>query len=281
MPSRMLLTHVSGHSDTIRNCIHMTIRDIIREIERRAPLRYQDGFDNSGLQVGLDLGRECRRVSVCLDVTEEVVDEALERGCELLVSHHPLLFHPLRQVTLSTYQERCVVKALRGGLAIYSAHTSLDNAPGGVNFRIAELIGLEGCEWLEPKEGMDAGSGLVGCLPAEETPESLLGRLKDIFKVERLVHSDPALVGRIGKVALCGGAGAFLLPQARAKGAQCFITGELHYHDFFGPGLLLVEMGHYQSEQYTMDLIRDIISGAFPSLDVSLTSVRTNPERYL
>lgn len=258
----------------------MTIREIIGVIERQAPLEFQDGFDNSGLQVGTGLDRECRKAMVCLDITEEVVDEAVEQGCDLLVSHHPLIFHPLKQLTLSTYQERCVVKALASSLVIYSAHTSLDNAPGGVNYKMAELIGMEKCEWLDPKPGINAGSGLLGYLVVDETPESLIDRLKSIFKVECLVHSPIAGGDKIRKVALCGGAGAFLMPKARACGAQCFITGELHYHDFFDPGMLLVGLGHYQSEQYTMDLLRDILADGCPELEIQFTSVLTNPLQY-
>ena len=108
----------------------MKLKEIIAALERLAPLHLQDEWDNSGLQVGFPES-DIRRVLVCLDVTEMIVDEAVARGCELIVSHHPLLFKPLRQVSDTTYQQRCVVRALAAGVSIYSAHTSLDNAPGG------------------------------------------------------------------------------------------------------------------------------------------------------
>ena len=137
----------------------MKLKDIIGIIESRAPLRYQDDFDNSGLQVGSP-GDEVRRVLVCLDVTEAVMDEAERLDCDLVLSHHPLIFKALRQVGDATYQQRCAVRAVRSGIAVYSAHTSLDNAPHGVNHKIAELLGLERLGWLSPRPDGESGSGL-------------------------------------------------------------------------------------------------------------------------
>lgn len=253
------------------------VSDVIKAIERIAPLRFQDEWDNSGLQVGF-AGDEVGKVLVCLDITEEIVDEAIAGKCNMIVSHHPLLFHSLKQVSDCTYQQRCVTKAIKEGIAIYSAHTSLDNAPGGVNHKIAELIGLKNPEWIEPKE--DCGSGLIGELPEALEPEQFLETLKTTFKVESLRHSGPA--GKpVKKVALCGGAGAFLMPIAKALGADCFISGEFHYHDYFeSDGMLLVEPGHYQSEQYTQDLLKDILQKAIPGLQIQITEINTNPTRY-
>ncbi|MBP5572238.1 MAG: Nif3-like dinuclear metal center hexameric protein [Bacteroidales bacterium] len=254
------------------------VKDVINAIEAVAPLKLQDEWDNSGLQVGFTQD-EVKGVLVCLDITEEIVDEAIEKGCTMIVSHHPLLFHALKQVSDSTYQQRCVAKAITKGLAIYSAHTSLDNARGGVNFKIAELIGLRNLDWLEPKEGMDAGSGLIGELAKPTDAETLLNQLKDTFKVKCLKHTEPTKP--VKTVALCGGAGAFLMQTAARKGADCFITGEFHYHDYFdNDGMLLVELGHYQSEQYTKDLLKDIIVKAMPGLRVEMTEIDTNPTRY-
>ena len=253
------------------------VSDVIAAIEKVAPLKFQDEWDNSGLQVGF-ASDPVRGVLVCLDVTEEIVDEAVRRGCTMIVSHHPLLFHSLRQVSDSTYQQRCVARAIKEGIAIYSAHTSLDNARGGVNFKIAELIGLQDLRWLEPKP--ECGSGLIGSLPAPEQPEAFLERLQNTFKVKALRHSEPGSKP-ISKVALCGGAGAFLMGKAIQEGADCFISGEFHYHDYFDTeGMMLVELGHYQSEQFTKDLLRDILRRALPDLRVEMTQTDTNPIRY-
>lgn len=128
-----------------------TVKEIATALEMFAPLPLQDGFDNAGLQIGLT-DAEVTGVLLCLDVTEQVIDEAATLGCNLIVSHHPLLFRPLKRITGGNYVERCVIKALSKGIAIYSAHTNLDNATGGVNYRIADKLGLKNVKILQPKE---------------------------------------------------------------------------------------------------------------------------------
>ena len=257
----------------------MKLREVTAALERLAPLRLQDEWDNSGLQVGFPES-DADRVLVCLDVTEEIVDEAVAKRCNLIVSHHPLLFKALRQVSDATYQQRCVVKALAAGISVYSAHTSLDNAPGGVNYEIARRLGLQDLRWLSPMEGADAGSGLVGELPSPRRDADFLAEVKQLFGVESLRHSVPD--GRlVRRVALCGGAGAFLLGEAVRSGADCFLSGEFHYHDYFeNRGVLLVELGHYQSEQFTQDLLCDYLKEQCPGLQVVKTALNTNPIRY-
>ncbi len=257
----------------------MTVRDIEKAIEKIAPLSLQDGFDNAGLQVGCE-SAEVSGVLVCLDVTEDIINEAFDRKCDMIVSHHPLLFSPLKRVSDFTYQQRCVCAALTAGVSIYSAHTNLDNARGGVNFKMAEKIGLKDLQWLEEKPGADAGSGLIGDLPEEVGAEEFLLGLKDIFEVKALAYSDVPSEKKISKVALCGGAGAFLIPKAQEKGADAFVTGEIRYHEFFeNEGMLLAALGHYESEQFTIDLIADIIQNAFPHLKVEKAWKNTNPIR--
>ena len=257
----------------------MRLKEIVAALERLAPLRLQDEWDNSGLQVGFPES-EISGILVCLDITEAIVDEAVAKGADLIVSHHPLLFKPLRQVSDATYQQRCVVRALSAGISIYSAHTSLDNAPGGVNHRIAQLLGLQDLRWLVPLAGEDAGSGLVGVLPQPETDRAFFARVKRLFGVQCLRHS--ATDGRkIRRVALCGGAGAFLLRDAIAAGADCFLSGEFHYHDYFeNGGVLLCELGHYQSEQYTRDLLQEYLAANCPGVRVVKTDLDTNPTCY-
>ena len=258
----------------------MIIKDITSAIESVAPLSYQDDFDNSGLQVGCS-PKEIHSVLVCLDITEDVVDEAIERGADMIVSHHPLIFKALQQVADSTYQQRCVVKAITHDIAVYSAHTSLDNAPGGVNHRIADILHLSGLAWLSVHPDGKSGSGLVGTLESPLNDEAFYALLKDKFGVKSLRCSRPD--GRmIRKVAVCGGAGAFLLRDAIAANADCFVCGEFHYHDYFeNSGTLLAELGHYQSEQFTIDLICDILSNALPELEIIRTNINTNPTYYL
>ena len=257
----------------------MTVKQIIEALERFAPLNLQEPYDNSGLQVGFP-GTEVTGILVSLDITESIIDEAVSRGCNLVVSHHPLLFHPLKCVSDAAWQQRCVVKALSNKIALYSAHTNLDNARGGVNFKIAERLGLKVTDWLSPVEGRDAGSGLVGELPVAEEAGSFISRVQEIFGVPCLKHT-PAAGKSVRKVALCGGAGAFLIGDALKKGVDCFITGEFHYHDFFnGEGMLLMELGHWQSEQFTCNLLENIIKKNFPDAEVKLSGLCTDPVEY-
>jgi dinuclear metal center YbgI/SA1388 family protein len=364
----------------------MKIAQITGELETFAPLALQDEFDNSGLQVG-DVSQTARGILLCLDVTEEVIDEALELDCNLIISHHPLLFKPLKTLTGKTYIEKCVVKACKNDLVIYAAHTNLDNVWGGVNFRLAEKIGLQNIRILKPqKNGLlklatfvpveqadvvrnalykagagnigdydscsfnaagdgtfraketanpfageigelhtekevrietvlpvhkkeavlrallishpyeepaydfyplvnsweRAGAGIVGELPAEEDEELFLQRIKSIFRLKCLKHS-PFTGKKIREVALCGGSGAFLIPEAVNYGADAFLTGEARYNDYYDVEnrILLAVLGHYESEHCTKEIFFDIISKKFPNFAVHFSNVDTNPVNYL
>lgn len=255
----------------------MKIKEVAETLERFAPLPLQESYDNAGLQIGLTVDEEVSGVLLCLDVTEEVVREAETKGCNLIVAHHPLLFRPLRRITLLTQVERCVVEAVKKGIAVYAAHTNLDNAPGGVNFMMAERLGLEDVTFLEPMKGREGGSGVVGTLPRPMFPDAFLTRVAGIFGVEAMLHNGfPRMVGR---VALCGGAGDFLLDAAVSAGADAFLTGEMGYHRYFGheDDLLIGVMGHYQSERFTIQLLERILRDAHPALRLELTTVNTNP----
>lgn len=260
----------------------MKIKEIVSALERFAPLPLQDGFDNAGLQIGLTEA-EATGALLCLDVTEAVIDEAIVSGCNLVISHHPLLFKGYKSITGKDYVERCILKAIKNDIVIYSAHTNLDNAPGGVNYKIAEKIGLKNVCILDPKADYpESGSGVVGELDEPETELEFLKRIKKTFEVGCLKHNK--LTGReIQKVALCGGSGAFLLPQAIQSGADVFITGEIKYHEYFGhePDLLMAEIGHYESEQYTKEIFYSIIRDLFPNFLLQFSKVNTNPIKYL
>ena len=293
------------------NAMGTKASEIFAKLEALAPLSFQENYDNCGLQVGFETA-DVEKVLVCLDVTEAIIKEADELGCQLVISHHPLIFKGLKSISGSTYQERCVRKAILSDVAVYSAHTSLDNILGGVNHKIASLLGLSSLRWLdsgESAEGCDekcggaadkscgegaegkcggadtvaraSGSGLIGELKEPVAAAEFLRTVKTIFSVKALKHSPLPSATTIRSVALCGGAGAFLLPQAVAKGADCFISGEFHYHDYFDPGTLLIELGHYESEQFTQDLLKESLERAFPELEIVKTSVNTNPQEWL
>lgn len=261
----------------------MIIAELLQSLEELAPLPLQDDYDNSGLQVGLS-GQDLKAVLVTLDITEDVIDEAARLGCNLIVSHHPLIFKALKKVTDASYQQRCVLKAIKNDIVLYAAHTNLDNAENGVNYKMAEVLGLTGLEWLSPREdaaGRSCGSGVIGNLPSEVDARAFLLDVKSKFGVDCLMHSE---INRntVRRVAICGGAGSFLMPDAIKAGADCFLTGEISYHHFFeNDGLLVAALGHYQSEQYTKDLLKDYMVQRFPELRVEIYSGSTNPINYL
>ncbi len=258
------------------------IKEVLCALERFAPLPLQDGFDNAGLQIGLTEA-EITGALLCLDVTEAVVDEAIQLGYNLIVSHHPVLFHGLKSITGSTYIERCVMKAIKHDIVIYSAHTNLDNAPEGVNFEIARRLQLKEVQILSPKQpGADFGSGVIGVLEQPEEEISFLKRVKETFRVGCVLHS--AGTGRkVRKVAICGGAGSFLIDEALAQQADVFLTGEIKYHEFFGHDgeILLAAIGHYESEQYTRELLQELLRRECPELQTKITNINTNPINYL
>lgn len=260
----------------------MKLREITAALEDYAPLALQDGFDNAGLQIGLTEDVDATGALLCLDVTEDVIDEAIGNGCNVIISHHPLLFHPVKQIDNSDYVRRCIMKAIKGNIAIYSAHTNLDNAEAGVNFKIAEKIGLNNLKFLKIADNGQGGSGVVGTLDSPIDKDEFVDEIKRIFKVGAVRYNQWTGTS-ISKVALCGGAGAFLISDAIREKADVFITGEIGYHRFFGHenDIMLMEIGHYESEQYTIELLQEIMQQKCPNLrKVIMTSINTNPISY-
>lgn len=259
----------------------MKIKDVIATLERFAPLPLQDGFDNAGLQIG-QTEAEVSGVLLCLDVTEAVVDEAVACGANLIVAHHPLLFHGLKCIAGRNTVERCVVKAIENHITVYAAHTNLDNARGGVNYKIAEKLGAEVKSFLLPKDS-ESGSGVVALLPAPVGAGEFLNGVKKAFNVDCLMHNAFNPKRSVSKVAICGGAGAFLLSNAIDAGCDAFLTGEMHYHDYFGheDEILIAVAGHYQTEQFTSEIFRDLIKNEYHALRVETTKIDTNPIKYL
>jgi dinuclear metal center YbgI/SA1388 family protein len=258
------------------------IQDVVVALERFAPLPLQEGFDNAGLQVGLT-ETDVSGALLCLDVTEAVIDEAISLGCNLIVSHHPLLFHPLKQISDKNDVQRMVRKAIRNDITILSMHTNIDNAVGGVNYKIAEKLGLEECQLFCEKQVGDiqGGSGVVGVFTEPMGAKAFIRRMKAVFGV-MCVMGNELLQRPIRKVAICGGAGSFLLPEAIAMGADAFITGEMHYHEYFAheQEIQIAVIGHYQSEQYTAELFAEILHASCPELKTYITSINTNPIHY-
>ncbi len=261
----------------------MKIKQVLSALEQFAPLPLQESWDNAGLQIGLTEA-EVSGALLCLDVNESIVDEAIRKGCNLIVSHHPLLFRGLKQISGENDVQRCVMKAIKHDVVVISMHTNMDNAQNGVNWKIAEKIGLEDCQFFAQKqvEGIEAGSGVVGRLPQPMAANDFILFVKRQFGVA-CAQCNELLQRPISKVAICGGAGDFLLDDAVAQGADAFITGEMHYHQYFGyeQRIQICVIGHYQSEQYTAEIFRDIIHQACPGVRTVLAETMTNPIVYI
>lgn len=273
----------------------MKIKEVLDALEHFAPLPLQEDYDNAGLQVGLTEA-EVSGALLCLDVTEAVVDEAIATSCNVIVSHHPLIFRKLRRISGEDYVQRAVMKAIKYDIAIISMHTNLDSVYGGVNFKIAEKIGGKVSGFLhhgapvEPiKEPVStgynkllSGEGAVCTLDTPIAADDFIKMLKSRFAVECMM-TNQLLRRPIRTVAICGGAGDFLLGDAMEAGTDAFITGEMHYHQYFGcdQQIQIAVLGHYQSEQFTKEIFRDIIHRECPGVNCVMSGINTNPILYL
>ena len=269
------------------------IYQVVDALEHYAPLPLQEGYDNAGLQVGLTEAVEVSGALLCLDVTEAVVDEAIRKGCNLIVSHHPLIFRKLARISDENYVQRTVRKAIKNDITIVSMHTNMDAAKGGVNFKIAEKLGLRNLRFFGGEkeiDGVKGGEGVIGEITDETdtlhadgiAADDLVLMLRERFQAE-CVQCNQLLRRPIRKVALCGGAGSFLLDAAIAAGADAFITGEMPYHEFFGheQEIQICVIGHYQSEQFTSEIFRSIITEKCPGVKCEISEINTNPIIYL
>lgn len=363
----------------------MKIKDIISAIETKANISLQEDYDNSGLIYGNPTD-EVQKVLVSIDCTEEVIDEAIKENCNMVVSHHPLIFGGLKKITGKNFVERTLIKAIKNNIAIYAAHTNLDNCFGGVNFKIAMKMGLKHTKILRPmrnkllklvvfcpvehaddvrlamfhagagtigdydycsfnaeglgsfKAGAEsnpfvgkkgevhfekelrvetilpsyllnrvvgaminahpyeevaydvyplanefhkAGSGITGELEQEMEVQAFFEIMKKTFQIPVIKHTKSTQTS-IKKVALCGGAGSFLIKDAISIGADIFITGDIKYHQFFDAGkkIILADIGHYESEQFTTELLFDVIREKFPNFAVLISKTKTNPVYY-
>lgn len=363
----------------------MKIKDIISAIETKAKLSLQEDYDNSGLIYGHPAD-DIQKVLISVDCTEEVIDEAIKENCNMVVSHHPLIFGGLKKITGKNFVERTLIKAIKNNIAIYAAHTSLDNCFGGVNFKIAKKMGLNNVKILKPMqdkllkivvfcpvehadevrlamfhagagtigdydycsfnaEGLGsfkageesnpfvgkkgevhfekelrvetilpsyllkdvieaminahpyeevaydvyplanefyrAGSGITGELEQEMEVQVFFENIKKIFQIPVIKHTKSTKTS-IKKVSLCGGAGSFLLKDAISSGADIFMTGDIKYHQYFDASekIILADIGHYESEQFTTELLFDVIREKFPNFAVLISKTNTNPVYY-
>ena len=277
----------------------LRIHEIVSAFEAVAPLALQESYDNSGLIVG-DRDAEVTRALLCLDCTEAVVDEAIVKGCDLIIAHHPIVFGGLKRFTGGDYVQRTVIKAIQNNIAIYACHTNLDNVlRGGVNERIAQQLGFDVERVLRPiaadfgsfasSRGVvdsevfrTAGAGILCNLQKPMNVLDFLQHVKERMGAE-VVKYTKCDIEVVGKVAICGGAGSFLIGDALRAGADAFITSDVKYHEFFDAQgkMLLCDIGHYESEKYTIDLFSNILSAKFPKFATIFAGTITNPIDYL
>lgn len=266
----------------------VTKRDIIAAIEQMAPRRLQEDYDNTGLQCG-SLDEPCTGVLLCVDVTADIVDEARRRACNLIVTHHPLLFRAIRQVDGRGRVQAALVAAIKSDVTVYSCHTAVDNAPGGISHAMAARLGLRDIEVLESREDPDlgaVGSGVIGTLSEPLTPAAFVALVKQKFGSPVARCSDPAMLpaGKtIQRVGLCGGAGAFLLDRAHSLGADAYLTSDTKHNVFIdcARDIFLVDIGHYESEECSKDIFYHVITKKFPNFAVYYSTFEENPIKYL
>ena len=266
----------------------MKIREITDAIEQYAPLRLQEEWDNAGIQVG-DPDTDITGVLLCTDATEAVVGEAISLGYNLVISHHPLIFRGLKKIMGRTPVERTVAMAIKNDITIYSAHTNMDSAWQGVSFRMADKIGMTGVQFLddnrvEPygeQESIMAGCGVIGDIEPKPARE-VLKRVKAAFEVGAVRYSGDG-DRMVSRVALCGGAGGFLLDKAVEQGAQLYVTADMRYHDFLDNSqrIVVADIGHYESEHFTKEIFLEIIQKKSPTFAVAFAKSETNQVNYL
>lgn len=261
-----------------------TARTVIDFLESIAPLDRQEAYDNSGLLLG-QADQPVTGIMICLDCTDEILDEAISKGCNMIIAHHPPIFSGLKRITGGTLTERIAIKAIRHHLVVYAIHTNLDNTLlHGVNERIARRLGLDIDGVLRPMPGSvdpGTGAGLLGYFSTPMAEADFLELLKTAMRTPVVRHT-PLTDKKIRRVALCGGSGSFLLPDALAAGVEAFVTADFKYHQFFDADgrILVCDIGHYESEQFTVELLHGLISGNFTNFAAHCTESNSNPVRY-
>nr|WP_295899553.1 Nif3-like dinuclear metal center hexameric protein [uncultured Alistipes sp.] len=259
----------------------MKIKDITDVIERFAPLAYQESYDNAGLIVGRP-DDEVRQALLAVDVTDEVLDEAEREGCDLVITHHPIVFHPLKRFNSADMVQRCVERAIRRGIALYACHTNLDSAPEGMSWRLAALLGIGELSVLQPSEGDPrAGFGVVGELPEPLPTVEFLRRMQQRLGVKVVRHSD-LVSEQVCRIALCTGAGASLMADARRAGADLYVTADLKYNDFMFPDgeFVVADIGHFESEYCAIELLFEVLSKNLITFAVRKSGCSRNPVNY-
>ena len=259
----------------------MIVGEIVKTIEAFAPLEIQEKWDNSGLCIG-SYDSEVKGVLLGFDCTPDLVDEAIECGANLIITHHPLIFGGIKKISSEDIVGRSIIKAISNGISIYSAHTNADKVIGGVSGSMASKLGLSSVTPLEcDKDGI--GLGALGIFLAPKSAEEIFQIIKEKFKVKVIKSSKP-LSGLISKVAVCGGSGASLIEVAMTAGAQLYISADISYHHFFtNENFMIMDIGHFESEVDIVDILFSILKKNFSNfaIHISKNLLDSNPIYYI
>ena len=255
------------------------VKDVTKVIEEFAPLAIQEKWDNSGLCIGSP-DAPVSSVLFGLDCTPELVDEAIECGADMIVTHHPLIFSGLKKISPEDMVGEAVIKAIKAGISIYAAHTNADKVIAGVSGAMAAKLALQNVEILS-EDGEGTGLGVVGDLPEPMTAQQMVAFVKERFGLQAM-RTSKLIDGEIKKVALCGGSGGSLISAAKTAGAQVYLSGDISYHNFFTPeGFMLMDIGHYESEIEIVDILFSLVKKKFPTFAVRITqNMHSNPIYY-
>ena len=262
----------------------MTIQEAITILDQTFHPEYQEDYDNSGFLLG-DTATPLRGILVALDLTPAVIDEAVELGdVNLIVTHHPFIFRGVKRLTDGSETGRMVMSLIKNDIAVYAAHTNLDNLPWGVSAALAEQLGLQHCRILhENKE--DIGAGMVGELPEPMPLRPFLQKVKTVTGIPFVRHSSNQAFkqSNIRKVALCGGSGSEFIGDAIAVQADIYLTADLKYHDFqrSTDRMVLADIGHYESEQFAKDVIYRALLKKFSNFALRISERQHSIVRYI
>ncbi len=254
----------------------VTVQEIYEYLDSIAPVRYQMDFDNAGFLVG-DRNAQVRRVLTALDITDDVVTEAIHTGAELIVAHHPLLFHPLKQVLADDPAGRKVLNLAKNGVSAICMHTNLDIADGGVNDALMNVLGAEIEGLLEPagtdEDGTPLGCGRIGTLPEAMPLSAFLPYLTQRLLVSGLRYCS---CGKdVHRIAVCGGSGGSMLELAFEAGCDTFVTADIKYDRFLTAkelGVNLIDADHFCTENVVIPVLADMLGARFPELEVKISS---------
>lgn len=261
------------------------IGEVVAHLDSLFHPEYQEDYDNSGFLLG-NSATIYTGALVALDLTPAVITEAVNNQLNLIVTHHPFIFSGLKRITDDSDAGRMAMTLILNGISVYAAHTNLDNLPWGVNGILAQKIGLQNCKILrEFKSAHDdsIGSGLVGELPRVVKVDTFLQKVKRLTRQPSIRTSPHIATQRIQRVALCGGAGSFLIHDAIDAGADIFITADLKYHDFQRAEgrLILVDAGHYETEQFAKEIIYRAISEKFSNFACRISENQASLIQYM